>query len=99
MMVSSCAMEPATSKNGLAMPAMFGTASDRAASGLNHPWPHWMKTGVYLAILKSDERSRFEDQLVLDGADVSCFASASDLWQHFQSREAASEICRGQRPR
>jgi DNA-binding response OmpR family regulator len=43
-------------------------------------------TDIYLAIRKSDERSHIEDQLVLDGADVSSFASASDLWQHFQNR-------------
>ena len=43
-------------------------------------------TNIYLAIRKSDDRSHIEDQLVLDGANVSCFASASDLWQHFQAR-------------
>jgi DNA-binding response OmpR family regulator len=43
-------------------------------------------TDIYLAIRKADERSHIEDQLVLDGVDVSCFASASDLWHHFQTR-------------
>jgi len=41
-------------------------------------------TNIYIAILNRDERSHFEDQLVLDGVDVSCFPSARDLWQHFQ---------------
>lgn len=45
-------------------------------------------TNIYLAIRKDDERSRLEDQLVLDGADVSSFASAADLWERFQSRPA-----------
>jgi DNA-binding response OmpR family regulator len=43
-------------------------------------------TNIYLAIQKDDERSHIEDQLVLDGVDVSCFASAQDLWKHFQTR-------------
>jgi len=43
-------------------------------------------TDIYLAIRKDDERSHIEDQLVLDGANVSCFASADDLWKHFQTR-------------
>jgi len=46
------------------------------------------KTGIYLAIRKDDERSDIEDQLVLDGADVSSSASASKLWEHFQTRPA-----------
>jgi PleD family two-component response regulator len=41
---------------------------------------------IYLAIRKDDERSHIEDQLVLDGADVSSFASAKELWKHFQTR-------------
>ena len=43
---------------------------------------------IYLAIRKQDDRSKLEDQLVLDGADVSSFASASDLWDLFQARPA-----------
>ena len=43
-------------------------------------------TDIYLAIQKDSDRSHIEDQLVLDGACVSCFASASDLWKHFQVR-------------
>lgn len=43
-------------------------------------------TNIHLAIRKDGERSHIEDQLVLDGADVSSFASAEELWQHFQTR-------------
>lgn len=43
-------------------------------------------TKIYLAIQKDAHRSHIEDQLVLDGTSVSCFASASELWQHFQVR-------------
>jgi DNA-binding response OmpR family regulator len=45
-------------------------------------------TRIYIAIRKSDDRSSLEDQLVLDGADVSAFASAKDLWDLFQTRPA-----------
>ena len=43
---------------------------------------------IYLAIRKRDDCSQIEDQLVLDGADVSTFSSAADLWEHFQQRPA-----------
>ena len=43
-------------------------------------------TNIYLAIRNPDERSHIEDQLVLDGVNVSCFASVQDLWEHFQTR-------------
>jgi len=33
---------------------------------------------------KAPDRSQLEDLLVLDGANISCFASASDLWRSFQ---------------
>jgi DNA-binding response OmpR family regulator len=45
-------------------------------------------TRIYIAIRKPDDRSKLEDQLVLDGADVSAFGSASDLWELFQTRPA-----------
>lgn len=45
-------------------------------------------TDIYVAIRKDDERSHIEDQLVLDGVNVSSFASARDLWEHFQTRPA-----------
>ncbi len=45
-------------------------------------------TNIYVAIRKQEERSHIEDQLVLDGADVSTFASAEDLWAGFQARPA-----------
>jgi PleD family two-component response regulator len=43
-------------------------------------------TNIYLAIRKDEERSHIEDQLVLDGAGVSSFASAKELWTHFHTR-------------
>lgn len=43
-------------------------------------------TDIYLAIRNTDERSHIEDQLVLDGVNVSCFTCAQDLWNHFQTR-------------
>jgi DNA-binding response OmpR family regulator len=45
-------------------------------------------TDIYLAIRKEEDRSHIEDQLVLDGADVSTFRSAAALWEHFQARPA-----------
>jgi DNA-binding response OmpR family regulator len=45
-------------------------------------------TNIYLAIRKEDDRSHIEDQLVLDGADVSSFRSAAELWERFQARPA-----------
>lgn len=43
-------------------------------------------TDIYLATQKDADRSHLEDQLVLDGANVSCFASPSKLWERFQVR-------------
>lgn len=43
-------------------------------------------TNIYLAIKDSEERSHIEDQLVLDGVNVSTFASAHTLWEQFQLR-------------
>ncbi|HEY5346384.1 MAG TPA: response regulator [Verrucomicrobiae bacterium] len=43
-------------------------------------------TNIYLAVHNDADRSHLEDQLVLDGANVSSYASASELWQHFQVR-------------
>ena len=43
-------------------------------------------TSIYLAIRKRDDRSQIEDELVLDGADVSTFTSAKALWERFQAR-------------
>ncbi len=50
------------------------------------------KTSMYLAIKNADERSHLEDQLVLDGANVSTFSSAHELWNHFQIRPARMVI-------
>ena len=43
---------------------------------------------IYLAIRKQDDSSQIEDQLVLDGTDVSTFRFAKDLWERFQERPA-----------
>jgi DNA-binding response OmpR family regulator len=45
-------------------------------------------TSIYLAIRNSDDRPHIEDQLVLDGAYVSTFATAAELWERFQVRPA-----------
>jgi DNA-binding response OmpR family regulator len=42
-------------------------------------------TRIHLAIRNQEERSHLEDQLVLDGVDVRCFATAKELWEHAQS--------------
>lgn len=44
------------------------------------------KTSIYAAIMDPQECSRIEDQLVLDGVDVSCFGSARELWEHYEQR-------------
>jgi DNA-binding NtrC family response regulator len=43
---------------------------------------------VYIAISEQEARSQMEDILVLDGFDVSTFATPKDLWEHFQTRPA-----------
>ncbi|MEO6036361.1 MAG: hypothetical protein ABIQ35_13995, partial [Verrucomicrobiota bacterium] len=43
---------------------------------------------VYIAIRNREECSRIEDNLVLDGVNVSTFHSAEDLWKQFQIRPA-----------
>ena len=45
-------------------------------------------TNIYLAIRKREDRSQIEDELVLDGANVSTFSSANGLWENFQQRPA-----------
>jgi DNA-binding response OmpR family regulator len=45
-------------------------------------------TRIYIAIRKPEDRSKLEDQLVLDGSDVSTFSSASGLWDTVQARPA-----------
>jgi len=41
---------------------------------------------IYIAIRRPEDRSHIEDELVLDGSSVSCFASANELWDHFRRR-------------
>jgi len=43
-------------------------------------------TDIYLATRNDVDRSHLENQLVLDGANISCFVSASKLWERFQIR-------------
>jgi PleD family two-component response regulator len=43
---------------------------------------------IYVAVRRSDDRSRIEKLLVEDGFEVSAFAAASTLWDHFQVRPA-----------
>jgi DNA-binding response OmpR family regulator len=43
---------------------------------------------VYLVVGKRETRSHLEDQLVLDGFNVSTFASASEAWEAFPQRPA-----------
>ena len=50
--------------------------------------PSLTTTPIYLAVRNREDRSHFEDQLVLDHADVSCFPSARALWERFQERPA-----------
>ena len=50
--------------------------------------PSLATTRMYLAVRKGADRSRIEDQLVLDSADVSSFSSARSLWERFQDRPA-----------
>ena len=50
--------------------------------------PTLESTMLYLAMKSRQERSQFEDGLVLDGVDVSTFPSAAALWDAFQERPA-----------
>jgi DNA-binding response OmpR family regulator len=43
---------------------------------------------VHLAVRKREDRSHLEDQLVLDGFNVSAFPTASALWDAFQQKPA-----------
>lgn len=43
---------------------------------------------IYLATRKPEDASQLEDNLVLDGFDVSSFPSAKALWDGFQQKLA-----------
>jgi DNA-binding response OmpR family regulator len=45
---------------------------------------NFAKFKIYIAIRTPQDRTHIEDELVLDGIDVSSFASANDLWEHFR---------------
>ena len=47
---------------------------------------------VYSAIQSAKDRSHLEDNLVLDGFDVSSFESADDLWAAFQQKPSRMVI-------
>jgi DNA-binding response OmpR family regulator len=40
---------------------------------------------IYIAIRKWEDRSHFEDELVLEDVNVSCFPSAQELWESFRA--------------
>jgi PleD family two-component response regulator len=42
--------------------------------------------GIYVAVRSAAERSHVEDSLVLDGFNISTFASAKSLWAAFEQR-------------
>jgi DNA-binding response OmpR family regulator len=42
------------------------------------------KFKIYIAIRTPQDRTHIEDELVLDGIDVSSFTSANDLWEYFR---------------
>jgi PleD family two-component response regulator len=43
---------------------------------------------IYVAVRRNGERSQMENLLLGDGFDVSAFATAGKLWDHFQARPA-----------
>ena len=45
---------------------------------------NFAKIKIYIAIRTLQDRDHIEDELVLDGGDVSSFASANELWEHFR---------------
>jgi len=47
---------------------------------------------IYAALREREDRDHFEDMLVLDGFDISTFASPADLWDRFQTRQARMVI-------
>jgi DNA-binding response OmpR family regulator len=49
-------------------------------------------TPIYLAIFGTSSRSQLENFLVLEGCNISAYARAHELWQHFQIRPARMVI-------
>ncbi|TAL00483.1 MAG: response regulator [Verrucomicrobia bacterium] len=51
-------------------------------------WELQKQIRIYIAAKRPDDRAHWADSLVLDGFDVTAFASADDLWNRFQARPA-----------
>lgn len=51
-------------------------------------WALQKEIQIYIAAKRQDDRSHLTDSMVVDGFNVSAFASADDLWHHFQLRPA-----------
>lgn len=51
-------------------------------------WELQKQIQIYLATKRQDERSHFADSMIVDGFNVTAFASAEDLWHAFQLRPA-----------
>ena len=43
---------------------------------------------IYIAAKRQDDRSHLVDSMIVDGFNVTAFASADDLWRQFQLRPA-----------
>ena len=51
-------------------------------------WALQKEIQIYIAAKRQDDRSHLTDSMVVDGFNVTAFASADDLWHHFQLRPA-----------
>ena len=51
-------------------------------------WELQKQIQIYIAAKRQDDRRHLLDSLIVDGFNVTAFASAGDLWEHFQLRPA-----------
>lgn len=51
-------------------------------------WELQKQIRIFIAAKRPDDRSHWADSMVLDGFNVTAFASADDLWNCFQARPA-----------
>lgn len=51
-------------------------------------WDLQKEIRIYIAAKRPDDRSHLTDSMVVDGFNVTPFASADDLWNCFQARPA-----------
>lgn len=51
-------------------------------------WELQKKIQIYIAAKRQDDRSHLVDSMIVDGFNVTAFASADDLWRQFQLRPA-----------